>query len=179
MGNTISINSSNSSVDSDNKSTLKASICTVPVALTGYMDTTGFIKHSGSNTITVSGSELEAKQATSEEALSPLRISAVNNTSIDNSGINVMVEGIGGGRLILEAEDASTATINLGDAINNNKFKAANILVNALNNPHVKNEATAPQVGTLVGSGTIITSRASGGANLNVEDRNTLSLIHI
>lgn len=173
VGNTISINSSNSSVDSDNKSTLKASICTVPVALTGYMDTTGFIKHSGSNTITVSGSELEAKQATSEEALSPLRISAVNNTSIDNSGINVMVEGIGGGRLILEAEDASTATINLGDAINNNKFKAANILVNALNNPHVKNEAAAPQVGTLVGSGTIITSRASGGANLNVEDRNT------
>ncbi len=173
VGNTISISSSTSSVDSDNKSTLKASICTVPVALTGYMDTTGFIKHSGSNTITVSGSELEAKQATSEEALSLLRISAVNNTSIDNSGINVMVEGIGGGRLILEAEDASTATINLGDAINNNKFKAANILVNALNNPHVKNEATAPQVGTLVGSGTIITSRASGGANLNVADMNT------
>ena len=81
---------------------LVGSVGTVPIGMTGYMDTTGYLKHSGSNNLTIYGSSMCAKLAVSEDSdTSPLAISAVNNTNLDNSGHNVLVVAIGGGRLML------------------------------------------------------------------------------
>lgn len=167
LANTININSHNTSA-------LGGSIGTVPLSGTGYTDTTGYIKYGGSNTLTVLGSQLDANKTMTEGSTEiPLAISASNSATIDNLGHNVTVTGAGGGRLILEGEDASTAAVNLGNTTTNNSLKAAKIAVQAQNNPHVKNEATIVDTGVLVGSGTIITSKVSGGASLGITDKNT------
>lgn len=161
-------------------SSLVGSVGTVPIGMTGYMDTTGYLKHSGSNVVTINGSSLRAKLAVSEDSdTSPLSISAVNNTNIDNSGHNVLVVAVGGGRLILEGEDASTTSLNLGNGTSNNNFKAAKIAVQAINNPTVKNDATIVETGTLMGSGTIVSSKANGGAELTVSDKNTFDALAV
>lgn len=161
-------------------SSLVGSVGTVPIGMTGYMDTTGYLKHSGSNNLTICGSSMRAKLAVSEDSdTSPLSISAVNNTNIDNSGHNVLVVGVGGGRLILEGEDASTTSVNLGNGKSNNNFKAAKIAVQAINNPTVKNDATIVETGTLMGSGTIVSSKASGGAELIAKDKNTFDALAV
>lgn len=161
-------------------SSLVGSVGTVPIGMTGYMDTTGYLKHSGSNVVTINGSSLRAKLAVSEDSdTSPLAISAVNNTNIDNSGHNVLVVAVGGGRLILEGEDASTTSLNLGNGTSDNTFKAAKIAVQAINNPTVKNDATIVETGTLMGSGTIVSSKASGGAALTVSDKNTFDALAV
>ena len=161
-------------------SSLVGSVGTVPIGMTGYMDTTGYLKHSGSNVVTINGSSLRAKLAVSEDSdTSPLSISAVNNTNIDNSGHNVLVVAVGGGRLILEGEDASTTSLNLGNGTSNNNFKAAKIAVQAINNPTVKNDATIVDTGTVIGSGTIVSSKACGGAELIAKDKNTFDALAV
>ena len=161
-------------------SSLVGSVGTVPIGMTGYMDTTGYLKHSGSNNLTIYGSSLRAKLAVSEDSdTSPLSISAVNNTNIDNSGHNVLVVAVGGGRLILEGEDASTTSLNLGNGTSNNNFKAAKIAVQAINNPTVKNDATIVDTGTVIGSGTIVSSKACGGAELIAKDKNTFDALAV
>lgn len=161
-------------------SSLVGSVGTVPIGMTGYMDTTGYLKHSGSNNLTIYGSSMRAKLAVSEDSdTSPLAISAVNNTNIDNSGHNVLVVAVGGGRLILEGEDASTTSLNLGNGTSNNNFKAAKIAVQSINNPTVKNDATIVETGTLMGSGTIVSSKASGGAELIAKDKNTFDALAV
>lgn len=161
-------------------SNLVGSVGTVPIGMTGYMDTTGYLKHSGSNNLTIYGSSMRAKLAVSEDSdTSPLAISAVNNTNIDNSGHNVLVVAVGGGRLILEGEDASTTSLNLGNGTSNNNFKAAKIAVQAINNPTVKNDATIVETGALMGSGTIVSSKACGGAALTVSDQNTFDALAV
>ncbi|MDY2637459.1 MAG: hypothetical protein SOV56_05940, partial [Phascolarctobacterium sp.] len=168
-GNTVAINS-------ENASSLGGSIGTVPISVISYTDTTGYIKHSGNNTVTVLGSQLEANKSMTEGSTEiPLGISASNSTTIDNLGHNVTVTGAGGGRMILEGEDASTAAVNLGNTTTNSSLKAAKIVVQAQNNPHVKNEATIVDTGVLVGSGNIITSKVSGGANLTITDKNAFN----
>ena len=161
-------------------SSLVGSVGAVPITMTGYMDTTGYLKHSGSNNLTIYGSSMRAKLAVSEDSdTSPLSISTVNNTNIDNSGHNVLVVAVGGGRLILEGEDASTTSLNLGNGTSNNNFKAAKIAVQAINNPTVKNDATIVETGTLMGSGTIVSSKANGGAELTVSDKNTFDALAV
>ena len=161
-------------------SSLVGSVGAVPITMTGYMDTTGYLKHSGSNNLTIYGSSMRAKLAVSEDSdTSPLSISTVNNTNIDNSGHNVLVVAVGGGRLILEGEDASTTSLNLGNGTSNNNFKAAKIAVQSINNPTVKNDATIVETGTLMGSGTIVSSKASGGAALTVSDKNTFDALAV
>lgn len=161
-------------------SSLVGSVGTVPIGMTGYMDTTGYLKHSGCNVVTINGSSLRAKLAVSEDSdTSPLSISAVNNTNIDNSGHNVLVVAVGGGRLILEGEDASTTSLNLGNGTSNNNFKAAKIAVQAINNPTVKNDATIVDTGTVIGSGTIVSSKACGGAELIAKDKNTFDALAV
>lgn len=161
-------------------SSLVGSVGAVPITMTGYMDTTGYLKHSGSNNLTIYGSSMRAKLAVSEDSdTSPLSISAVNNTNIDNSGHNVLVVAVGGGRLILEGEDASTTSLNLGNGTSNNNFKAAKIAVQAINNPTVKNDATIVDTGTVIGSGTIVSSKACGGAELIAKDKNTFDALAV
>lgn len=161
-------------------SSLVGSVGAVPITMTGYMDTTGYLKHSGSNNLTIYGSSMRAKLAVSEDSdTSPLSISAVNNTNIDNSGHSVLVVAVGGGRLILEGEDASTTSLNLGNGTSNNNFKAAKIAVQAINNPTVKNDATIVDTGTVIGSGTIVSSKACGGAELIAKDKNTFDALAV
>ncbi|MGM9561958.1 MAG: beta strand repeat-containing protein, partial [Phascolarctobacterium sp.] len=171
------------SINSNNTSALNSSVGTVPVGGTGYNDTTSYIKHSGDNELTVNGSNLKAtyvadattgnEEENSSNAAASLTINALNNTTINNSGHNVTVEGAAGGRLILEGEDASKATITLGNGTTSNSFKAAQIAVQAHNDPRVKNAVTTVNTGVLYGGGTIITSKAGGGAALAIKDKNT------
>lgn len=151
-----------------------------------YVDTTAYIKHHGTNTITIDGSTLRAVNAAST-TVNPLSIHALNQTKINNSAFGLNYGGLVAGRVVLEGEDSTEVKIELSkDAnVNNvNSFSASKIVNNEVvnadisvlteNRPLVKDEINAGvSVGGVAAGGSLVVSKASGKAILDVSNKNS------
>ena len=150
-----------------------------------YVDTTAYIKHQGTNQISIDGSTINAVLADSD-AQNPLLIHALNQTHINNRAWGMNVSGIVAGRLVLEGEDSTEVSIELGmekTIGKENSFTAskdvegkavaAELQVKAENAAVIKDEIIAREgVGAVAAGGSIVSSKAKGKATVNVSAKN-------
>ena len=134
-----------------------------------YADTTGYVKHGGTNTISVDDSTITS-------AGHPLWLQALNQAKIDNTSMNINLAGVDAGRMVLDSEDSSEVAVQLGEkSKKRNTLNASSIDVEVKNAPGVKSESKAnvTPISVVKAKGVITTARATGKAMLNVSDRNT------
>ena len=134
-----------------------------------YADTTGYVKHGGTNTISVDDSTITSVGH-------PLWLQAFNQAKIDNTSMNINLAGVDAGRMVLDSEDSSEVAVQLGEkSKNRNTLKASSIEVEVKNAPGVKseNKVDVTPISVVKAKGVITTARATGKAMLNVSDRNT------
>ena len=150
-----------------------------------YVDTTAYVKHLGSNKISIDGSTISVVNALST-AVNPLSIHALNQTEINNSAFGMNISLLKGGRMVLEGEDSTEVAIALGE---NEQISAKNsfssskqvdgsseqsgITILAENAAIVKDEIISNEsIGGIAGGGSIVASKAKGKATVNVSDKN-------
>ena len=133
-----------------------------------YADTTGYVKHGGTNSISIDDSTIMSTGH-------PLWVRALNEAKIDNSSMNINLSSVNAGRMVLDSEDSSEVAVRLGEkGQKKNTFTASSIDIEAQNAPGVKseNKADVTPISSLKAKGVITTARATGKATLNVTDRN-------
>lgn len=133
-----------------------------------YADTTGYVKHGGTNSISIDDSTIMSTGH-------PLWVRALNEAKIDNSSMNINLSSVNAGRMVLDSEDSSEVAVRLGEkGRKKNTFTASSIDIEAQNAPGVKseNKADVTPISSLKAKGVITTARATGKATLNVTDRN-------
>ncbi|MGM9568977.1 MAG: beta strand repeat-containing protein, partial [Phascolarctobacterium sp.] len=153
-----------------------------------YVDTTAYVKHHGTNKITIDGSTLNVVNAASA-TINPLWVRAVNRTQIDNSALGLNIGGLVAGRVVLEGEDSTEVKVELGKDENVNtenvfsstklvddKVVYAGVKAVAENAAVVKDEIKAHVgvSGVAVG-GSIVTSKATGKATLAASSKNAFA----
>lgn len=140
-----------------------------------YADTTAYVKHHGENIINIDNTSIQALGAATAD-MAPLNIKALNYNQIDNKGLAVNITGVAAGRLVLEGEDTANVSVNLGKqstGAQKNTITAAKAKITAQNAPSVKDAITGVAVGGLEFHGAIVESKATGKANLELNDKNT------
>ena len=134
-----------------------------------YADTTGYVKHGGTNTISVDDSTI-----TSTGYL--LWLQALNQARIENTSLNINVAGVNAGRMVLDSEDSSEVAIQLGEkSKKRNTLTASSIDVEVQNAPGVKseNKVDGTPISGITAKGVITTAKATGKAMLTVSGQNT------
>ncbi len=134
-----------------------------------YADTTGYVKHGGTNTISVDDSTITSTGH-------PLWLQALNQAKIDNTSLNINLAGVNAGRMVLDSEDSSEVAIQLGEkSQKRNTLTASSIEVDVRNAPGVKseNKADVTPISLVNAKGSITTAKAIGKALLQVSDKNT------
>ena len=136
-----------------------------------YRDTTAYVKHGGTNQISIDGSTLTVTDAEKE-----LAIRAANAVKMENKALNINIDGVDAGRLVLDSEDASRVAVNLGTDTKNtkeNKLTASSVQVKAENAPSITSKTEADvSVSGLKATGEIVNARASGSASVHVTEKN-------
>ena len=136
-----------------------------------YRDTTAYVKHGGKNQISIDGSTLTVTDAEKE-----LAIRAANVVKMENKALNINIDGVDAGRLVLDSEDASHVAVNLGTDTKNtkeNKLTASSVQVKAENAPSITSETEADvSVSGIKATGEIVNARASGSASVHVTEKN-------
>ncbi len=136
-----------------------------------YRDTTAYVKHGGTNQISIDGSTLTVNDAEKE-----LAIRAANAVKMENKALAVNIDGVDAGRIVLDSEDASRVAVNLGTDTKNtkeNKLTASSVQVKAENAPAITSETEADvSVSGIKATGEIVNARASGSASVHVTEKN-------
>ena len=136
-----------------------------------YRDTTAYVKHGGKNQISIDGSTLTVNDAEKE-----LAIRAANAVKMENKALNINIDGVDAGRLVLDSEDASRVAVNLGTDTKNtkeNKLTASSVQVKAENAPSITSETEADvSVSGIKATGEIVNARAIGSASVHVTEKN-------
>ena len=133
-----------------------------------YADTTGYVKHGGTNSISVDDSTITSTEH-------PLWLQARNQAKIENTGLNINVAGINAGRMVLDSEDSSEAAIQLGEkSQKRNTFTASSVDVEVKNAPGIKseNKVDVTPIAGITAKGVITTAKATGKATLTVSGKN-------
>lgn len=153
-----------------------------------YVDTTAYVKHLGKNSISIDGSTISVVNALST-AVNPLSIHALNQTKLNNGAFGMNISLLKGGRMVLEGEDSTEVAIALGK---NEQISAENsfssskqvdgsseqsgITILAENAAIVKDEIISNEsIGGIAAGGSIVASKASGKATVNVSDKNAFT----
>ena len=153
-----------------------------------YVDTTAYIKHLGSNKISIDGSTLSVANALSD-AVNPLSLHALNQTKLNNRACGLNMGVAEAGRLMLEGEDSTEVAIALGK---NEQISAGNsfssskqvdgsseqsgITILAENAAVVKNEIVVNEsVGGIAAGGSVVASKAKGKAALEASGKNAFA----
>lgn len=153
-----------------------------------YVDTTAYVKNQGTNQISIDGSTFETMHGDSNVE-NTLLIHALNQTHITNTAFGMNVSGIVAGRMVLEGEDSTEVSIDLGmdkTIGKENSFIAskdvdgeavsAEVQITAENAAVIKDEIIAREgIGVAAAGGSIVSSKAKGKATLNVSDKNAFT----
>lgn len=153
-----------------------------------YVDTTAYVKNQGTNQISIDGSTFETMHGDSNVE-NTLLIHALNQTHISNSAYGMNVSGIVAGRMVLEGEDSTEVSIDLGmdktigkensftaSKDVDGKAVAAELQILAENAAVIKDEIIAREgIGVAAAGGSIVSSKAKGKASLNVSDKNAFA----
>ncbi len=153
-----------------------------------YVDTTAYIKHLGSNKISIDGSTLSVANALSD-AVNPLSLHALNQTKLNNRACGLNMGVAEAGRLMLEGEDSTEVAIALGmnkNISDENSFSSSKqvdgsseqsgITILAENAAVVKNEIVVNEsVGGIAAGGSVVASKAKGKAALEASGKNAFA----